>query len=119
VIYHHPNSEPAIVTSVNETHGRVATSALGLRRSSTCRASTIVVWHEQQCDVCDMRREKTQLVIEGIASTISDRKPTQFHVLCFQLRDHERREALKINLPERDQTAGSAFEPRAKPRPAR
>ena len=49
---------------------------------------------EEICDACDLRIEKTQLVMEGIASTRSDKKPIQFHVVCFQLWDHERREAL-------------------------
>jgi hypothetical protein len=50
---------------------------------------------EEICDACDLRIEKTQLVLEGIASTRSDKKPIQFHVVCFQLWDHEKREAPK------------------------
>jgi hypothetical protein len=51
------------------------------------------------CDACDKLITKQQLVMEGIASTLSDRpkdkKPIQFHVTCFQIWDVERREALK------------------------
>jgi hypothetical protein len=50
---------------------------------------------EETCDACDLRIEKTQLVLEGIASTRSDKKPIQFHVVCFQLWDREKREAPK------------------------
>ena len=49
----------------------------------------------EQCDACDTPIKKDQLVLEGIASTISDKKPLQFHVVCFQLWDRERREAPK------------------------
>jgi hypothetical protein len=49
-------------------------------------------------DACDRPITKQQLVMEGIASTLSDRpkekKPIQFHVTCFQIWDVERR-ALK------------------------
>ena len=51
------------------------------------------------CDACDKPITKQQLVMEGIASTLSDtpkdKKPIQFHVTCFQIWDIERREALK------------------------
>ena len=47
------------------------------------------------CDVCDKPITKQQLVMEGIASTLSDgpknKKPIQFHVTCFQIWDAERR----------------------------
>jgi len=43
------------------------------------------------CDACDKPITKQQLVMEGIASTLSDKKPFQFHVPCFQLLDAERR----------------------------
>jgi hypothetical protein len=47
------------------------------------------------CDACDKPITKQQLVMEGIASTLSDRpkdkKPIQFHVTCFQIWDIERR----------------------------
>ena len=50
------------------------------------------------CDACDQPITNKQLVMEGIASTLSDRpkerKPIQFHVGCFQIWDAERR-ALK------------------------
>jgi hypothetical protein len=51
------------------------------------------------CDARDKPITKQQLVMEGIASTLSDapknKKPIQFHVTCFQIWDIERREALK------------------------
>jgi hypothetical protein len=50
--------------------------------------------NEEICDACDLRIAKTQLVMEGIASKIGDKKAVQFHVVCFQLWDHERCEAL-------------------------
>ena len=47
------------------------------------------------CDACDQPITKQQLVMEGIASVLSDapkdRKPIQFHVQCFQVWDAERR----------------------------
>jgi hypothetical protein len=43
------------------------------------------------CDACDKPITKQQLVMEGIASTLSDKKPIQFHVVCFQIWDAERR----------------------------
>jgi hypothetical protein len=49
------------------------------------------------CDACDKPITKQQLVLEGIASTLSlsdrpkDKKPIQFHVACFQMWDAERR----------------------------
>jgi hypothetical protein len=47
----------------------------------------------EKCDACDTLIRKDQLVLEGIASKISDKKPVQFHVICFQLWDHARRES--------------------------
>jgi hypothetical protein len=47
----------------------------------------------EMCDACDMLITKEQLVMEGIASTLSDEKPIQFHVSCFHIWDHERRAA--------------------------
>lgn len=44
------------------------------------------------CDACDEQISKQQLVMEGISSAISNKKPMQLHVVCFQLWDHERRE---------------------------
>lgn len=44
------------------------------------------------CDACDLPVNNGQLVMEGIASKLSDKKPVQFHVICFQLWDHARRE---------------------------
>ena len=46
------------------------------------------------CDACEEPITKEQLVMEGIASTLSDRrdkKPVQFHVVCFHVWDAERR----------------------------
>jgi hypothetical protein len=43
------------------------------------------------CDACEKPITKQQLVMEGIASTLSDKKPIQFHVTCFQIWDAERR----------------------------
>jgi hypothetical protein len=43
------------------------------------------------CDACDKPITKEQLVMEGIASTLRDTKPVQFHVRCFHIWDHERR----------------------------
>ena len=49
----------------------------------------------ERCDACDMLITKEQLVMEGTASTLSDRpkgkKPVQFHVKCFYVWDAERR----------------------------
>ena len=49
------------------------------------------------CDACEKPITKEQLVMEGIASTLSSdrptekKKPIQFHVTCFQIWDVERR----------------------------
>ena len=48
--------------------------------------------NEERCDACDLPVNEGQLVMEGIASTVSETKPIQFHVVCFQLWDHARRE---------------------------
>jgi len=45
----------------------------------------------ERCDACDEAIPKEELVMEGIASTPSDKKPIQFHVVCFQLWDAARR----------------------------
>ena len=49
----------------------------------------------EHCDACEALLTKEQLVMEGIASTLSDRpkdkKPVQFHVTCFQIWGVERR----------------------------
>jgi hypothetical protein len=47
----------------------------------------------EQCDVCDTLITKEQLVMEGIASVLSNKKPVQFHVPCFYAWDAERRVA--------------------------
>ena len=39
----------------------------------------------ERCDACDEAIPKEELVMEGIASTPTDKKPIQFHVVCFQL----------------------------------
>jgi len=44
----------------------------------------------EQCDVCDTLITKEQLVMEGIASMLSNKKPVQFHVPCFYAWDAER-----------------------------
>jgi hypothetical protein len=46
--------------------------------------------NNERCDAFDALIPKQQLVLEGISST--DKKPVQFHVVCFHLWDHERRE---------------------------
>jgi len=43
------------------------------------------------CDACGKPITKQQWITEGIASTLSDRGPVQFHVGCFQFWDTERR----------------------------
>ncbi len=45
----------------------------------------------ERCDACEALITKEQLVMEGIASTLRDKKPVQFHVRCFHIWDHERR----------------------------
>jgi hypothetical protein len=45
----------------------------------------------QLCAVCEALITKQQLVIEGVASMHTDKKPTQFHVKCFYVWDAERR----------------------------
>ena len=45
----------------------------------------------EMCDACDALITKEQLVMEGIASTLTNKKPIQFHVRCFHVWDHERR----------------------------
>ena len=48
----------------------------------------------ERCDACDLPIAKGQLVMEGISRVVDDKKkPIQFHVVCFQLWDHERRES--------------------------
>jgi hypothetical protein len=48
--------------------------------------------NNERCDACDTLISKQQLVMEGVSSTPTDKKPVQFHVLCFQIWDRERRE---------------------------
>ena len=36
------------------------------------------------CDACDKPITKRQLIMEGSASTLSNKKPIHFHVRCFQ-----------------------------------
>ena len=45
----------------------------------------------EYCDACDTCITKEQLVMEGIASVFSGKKPVQFHVRCFFIWDAERR----------------------------
>jgi hypothetical protein len=48
----------------------------------------------QICVACGTTIGQSQVVMEGIASTLSDKKkPLQFHVPCFQIWDAERRES--------------------------
>ena len=42
------------------------------------------------CDVCDRPITKQQLVLEGIGSLRSDKKPIHFHLRCFELWNDER-----------------------------
>jgi hypothetical protein len=44
----------------------------------------------ERCDACDTSITKQQLLIEGIDSTHTEQKPTQFHVKCFYVWDAER-----------------------------
>ena len=37
----------------------------------------------ERCDACEALITNQQLVIEGVASKHTDKKPTQFHVKCF------------------------------------
>jgi hypothetical protein len=57
--------------------------------------STPIFWggpaDREVCDACDKPITKQQLVMEGIASTLSDQKLIQFHIRCFQIWDVERR----------------------------
>jgi hypothetical protein len=43
------------------------------------------------CDGCNTPITHSQLVMEGIASTYSVKKPMQLHVKCFYIWDVERR----------------------------
>ena len=36
------------------------------------------------CDGCDNPITKQQLILDGIVSMLSDKKPAKFHVRCFQ-----------------------------------
>jgi hypothetical protein len=45
----------------------------------------------EHCAACEALITKEQLVIEGVASMHTDKKPTQFHVKCFYVWDAERR----------------------------
>lgn len=51
----------------------------------------------EQCDVCDTLITKEQLVMEGIASVFTSKKPVQFHVKCFYVWEAERRRAAPPN----------------------
>ena len=44
----------------------------------------------EQCDACDTRITKEQLVMEGVASVFTNTKPIQFHVKCFYVWNAER-----------------------------
>ena len=62
----------------------------------------------ERCDACDTPITKKQLLIEDIAPTHTEQKPTQFHVKCFYLWDAERR-ALKsyLRLPSEQRTVAT------------
>ena len=45
----------------------------------------------EDCDACNTPITHAQLVMEGIASTFTVKKPIQFHVRCFYVWDVERR----------------------------
>jgi hypothetical protein len=57
----------------------------------------------EQCDVCETLITKEQLVMEGIASVLSNKKPVQFHVRCFYVWDAERCVPAKPNVSNSDQ----------------
>jgi hypothetical protein len=82
--------KPKIFVSSSEV-----SSTMAVCRITACRDSGVVVGGGEQCNACDTRITKEQLVMEGIASTLSDRpkdqKPVQFHVKCFYVWDAERR----------------------------
>jgi hypothetical protein len=59
--------------------------------TTVCGDSEAGPGNGERCDACDALVSQPQLVMEGIASTPSDKKPIQFHVVCFQLWDAERR----------------------------
>ena len=42
------------------------------------------------CDACDKPITKQQFMMEGLASKLTDKKPIQVHVRCFQIWDAER-----------------------------
>jgi hypothetical protein len=48
----------------------------------------------EQCNACDLPITKEQLLMEGIASTLSvmpkDKRPIRFHVKCFYVWNPER-----------------------------
>ena len=44
-----------------------------------------VAGNSERCVACDATISKEELVMKGIASTPSNKKPIQFHVVCFQL----------------------------------
>jgi hypothetical protein len=54
--------------------------------------------NDERCDACDALITKQELVLEGVSSKPTDKKPVQFHVVCFQLWDRERREASPKNV---------------------
>ena len=46
----------------------------------------------ETCDACDATLTQDQLLMEGITLDLA-RRPLQMHVRCFQVWDHERRDA--------------------------
>ena len=43
------------------------------------------------CDACDEPITKQQLMMEGLASTLTNKRPIRFHVRCFEIWEAERR----------------------------
>jgi hypothetical protein len=57
-------------------------------------------------------------VLEGVSSTPTGKKPVQFHVVCFYLWDHERREPSRSANAEGSGVAIVACSPERVPRRA-
>jgi hypothetical protein len=62
----------------------------------------------ERCDACDTLITKKQLLVEAIALTHTEQKPTQFHVKCFYLWDGERRALTSyLRLPSEQRAAAT------------
>jgi hypothetical protein len=44
----------------------------------------------ESCDACGKPITKQQFMMEGVISTLTDKKPIQLHVRCFQFGNTER-----------------------------